>query len=133
MTTPEISIAATTGTMRAVVRDRYGAPAEVMKVGEVAVPGIAADEVLVRVRAAGVDRGVWHVVTGLPYPLRLAGFGLRAPKNPVVGSDLAGVVAAIGGSVTRFRVGDEVYGTGNGTYAEHARAAESRCHPSPRR
>src|ERR671920_1258717 len=86
------------------------------------VPAIGPDEVLVQVRAAGVDRGVWHAVTGLPYPLRLAGFGLRAPKAPVVGGDLAGVVTAVGRSVTRFSVGDLVYGTGHGTFAEYARA-----------
>ena len=79
---------------------------------------IGADEVLVRVHAAGVDRGAWHIVTGLPCPLRLAGFGVRAPKNPVVGGDLAGVVAAVGRDVMRSRVGDEVYGTGHGTFAE---------------
>jgi NADPH:quinone reductase-like Zn-dependent oxidoreductase len=118
-------------TMRAVVRGRYGAPAEVLRLDEAPIPEIGADEVLVRVRSAGVDRGVWHIVTGLPYPLRLAGFGVRAPKQPVVGGDLAGVVAAVGSSVTRFRVGQEVYGTGHGTFAEHARAAENRLSLKP--
>lgn len=122
---------ATALTMRAVVRDRYGAPEQVLRVVRVSVPTIGTDEVLVRVRAAGVDRGVWHMVTGLPYPLRLAGFGLRAPKNPVVGGDLAGVVAAVGSSVTRFRVGDEVYGTGAGTFAEHARASQDKLSLKP--
>ena len=56
-------------------------------------------------QAAGVDRGVWHVMTGLPYPIRLAGFGLRAPKNPVLGMDLAGTVEAVGTGVTRFAAG----------------------------
>jgi NADPH:quinone reductase-like Zn-dependent oxidoreductase len=68
-------------TMRAVVRDQYGAPADVLRLDDVAQPEIGADEVLVRVRAAGVDRGVWHVLTGLPYPIRLAGFGFRAPRT----------------------------------------------------
>ncbi len=132
MTTQRTSTApAAVTTMRAVVRDRYGAPAEVLRLDDVARPEIGADEVLVQVRAAGVDRGVWHLITGLPYPIRLAGFGLRAPKNPVVGIDLAGVVAAVGSSVTRFHVGDEVYGTGHGTFAEHARASESRLSPKP--
>ena len=87
MTIPQgASAAPSTGaTMRAVVRERYGAPAAVLRVAQVPVPTVGADEVLVRVHAAGVDRGVWHVVTGLPYPLRLAGFGVRAPKDPVVG------------------------------------------------
>ncbi len=112
------------GTMRAAVRERYGSPSEVLRVVDVALPEIGPGEVLVRVRAAGVDRGVWHVVTGLPYPVRLAGYGVRAPKNPVVGSDLAGVVAQVGSDVTRLVAGDEVYGTGEGTFAEYVRARE---------
>ena len=133
MTTPQNATPtqAATEIMRAVVRDRYGVPADVLRLEEVPLPEIGAEEVLVRVRAAGVDRGVWHIVTGLPYPLRLAGFGVRAPKQPVVGGDLAGVVAAVGSSVTRFRVGQEVYGTGHGTFAEHARAAENRLSLKP--
>ena len=70
--------------MKAIVQDRYG-PAEDLELRDLDRPEIASDEVLVRVRAAGVDRGVWHVMTGLPYPMRLAGFGFRAPKNPVLG------------------------------------------------
>src|SRR5690606_10878905 len=88
-------------------------------------PTVGADEVLVRVRAAGVDRGVWHVVTGLPYPIRLAGYGLRAPKAPTPGMDVAGEVVAVGDDVQRLRVGGEVYGVANGSFAEYARAAES--------
>jgi NADPH:quinone reductase-like Zn-dependent oxidoreductase len=95
------------------------------------MPETADDDVLVRVHAAGVDRGVWHVMTGLPYPLRLAGFGLRAPKNPVVGADVAGVVEAVGNAVTRFRPGDAVFGIGEGAYAEYARAPESKLAPKP--
>ena len=117
--------------MQAMGRTSYGQPQAVLQSVRVPVPAIGSDEVLVRVRAAGVDRGVWHVVTGLPYPLRLAGFGVRAPKAPVVGGDLAGVVAAVGDGVTRFRVGDEVYGTGHGTFAEYARAAEGRLARTP--
>jgi NADPH:quinone reductase-like Zn-dependent oxidoreductase len=74
--------------------------------------------VLVRVRAAGVDRGVWHIMTGLPYPIRVAGYGLRAPKNPVLGMDVAGVVETVGKNVTRFQPDDEVFGIGKGSYAE---------------
>jgi NADPH:quinone reductase-like Zn-dependent oxidoreductase len=85
----------------------------------------------VAVRAAGVDRGVWHLMTGLPYPIRLAGYGLRAPKNPVLGMDLAGVVTAVGASVTRFRPGDEVLGIGKGTFAEYALALEDKLVPKP--
>lgn len=121
----------TTTAMRAVVRDTYGAPADVLSVAVVAAPEPGPGDVLVRVRAAGVDRGTWHVVTGLPWPIRLAGYGFRAPRNPVVGNDLAGVVERIGSGVTRFRVGDEVYGTGRGTFAELALAAESRLSHKP--
>jgi NADPH:quinone reductase-like Zn-dependent oxidoreductase len=74
--------------------------------------------VLVRVRAAGVDRGVWHIMTGLPYPIRVAGYGLRAPKNPVLGMDVAGVVETVGKNVTRFQPDAEVFGIGKGSYAE---------------
>lgn len=111
-----------TGTMRAVVQDAYGR-AEVLRPREVPEPGIAADEVLVQVRAAGLDRGVWHTMTGLPYLGRLA-FGLRGPRNPVPGMDVAGVVVAAGARVSRFAVGDEVFGVGRGTFAEYATASE---------
>jgi len=107
--------------MRAIVRDTYG-PADILELRDIATPEIADDEVLVRVHAAGVDRGVWHVMTGLPYPIRLAGYGLRAPKNPVPGADVAGVVEAVGTAVTRFQPGDEVFGIAKGSYAEYARA-----------
>ena len=116
--------------MKAVVRDRYGS-AEVLELREIDKPEIADDEVLVRVHAAGVDRGVWHIMTGMPYPIRLAGYGLRAPKNPVLGADLAGVVDAVGADVTRFQRGDEVFGIGQGTYAEYARAPENKLAPKP--
>ena len=121
----------TTTGMRALVRHRYGATADVLRCERVARPRPGAGEVLVRVRAAGVDRGVVHLVTGLPHPLRLAGYGLRAPRNPVVGGDLAGTVVALGDGVRRFRVGDEVYGTGHGTFAEYARADEGKLSPRP--
>jgi NADPH:quinone reductase-like Zn-dependent oxidoreductase len=116
--------------MKAIVQDSYGS-ADVLEFRDIAEPAIAGDEVLVRVHAAGVDRGVCHLMTGLPYPVRLAGYGLRAPKTPVPGADLAGVVAAIGPQVTRFQPGDEVFGTGKGAYAEYARAQESKLAPKP--
>jgi NADPH:quinone reductase-like Zn-dependent oxidoreductase len=83
------------------------------------------------VHAAGVDRGVWHVMAGLPYPLRLAGYGLRTPKNPVPGTDVAGVVEAVGKNVTRFQPGDEVFGIGKGTFAEYTRVLENKLAPKP--
>jgi NADPH:quinone reductase-like Zn-dependent oxidoreductase len=78
-----------------------------------------------------VDRGTWHVMTGLPYPIRLTGFGLRAPKNAVLGMDLAGVVEAVGSGVSRFAPGDEVFGLGQGSYAEYAAALERKLAPKP--
>lgn len=111
--------------MKAIVRDTYGS-ADGLELRDIDMPAIADDEVLVRVHAAGVDRGVWHIMTGRPYPIRLAGYGLRAPKNPVLGADVAGVVQAVGSDVRRFQPGDEVFGIGNGTFAEYARAAESK-------
>jgi NADPH:quinone reductase-like Zn-dependent oxidoreductase len=114
--------------MKAIVRDEYGSP-DVLALRDIDRPGIGDDEVLVRVHAAGVDRGVWHVMTGLPYPIRLAGYGLRAPKNPVIGSDVAGVVEELGKNVSRFQLGDEVFGIGKGTFAEYACAREDKLAP----
>jgi NADPH:quinone reductase-like Zn-dependent oxidoreductase len=108
-------------TMRAIVQDSYGS-ADVLRLEDIPRPEVRAGEVLVRVHAAGVDPGVRHVMTGLPYLLRLFGFGLRAPKVRVRGLDLAGRVEAVGAGVTRLRVGDEVFGVGEGACAEFARA-----------
>ncbi len=116
--------------MKAIVRDAYGS-ADVLELREIDRPVIGDGEVLVRVRAAGVDQGVWHIVAGLPYPIRLAGYGLRAPKAIVAGGDVAGVVEAVGGDVTRFRPGDEVFGIARGSYAEYACAREDRLAPKP--
>jgi len=117
-------------TMKAIAQDTYGS-ADGLELRDMDKPEIGDDEVLVRVNAAGVDRGVWHVMTGLPYPIRLAGYGLRTPKTPVLGADLAGVVAAVGNDVTRFQPGEEVFGIGKGSYAEFARAPESKLAPKP--
>jgi NADPH:quinone reductase-like Zn-dependent oxidoreductase len=116
--------------MRAIVGESYGS-ADVLRLSDIDRPEIARDEVLVRVEAAGLDRGVWHVMTGLPYPIRLAGYGLRAPKNPVPGMDLAGIVEEVGAGVTRFAPGDAVFGIGKGTFAEFARALETKLAPKP--
>src|SRR5919198_1291838 len=91
-------------TMRAIVRDRYGAP-DVLELRDVPVPQIGDDEVLVRVRAAGLDRGAWHIMAGLPYLMRIAGFGLRRPKAPGLGSEVAGVVEAVGAKVAGLHPG----------------------------
>ena len=116
--------------MKAIIQDTYGST-DVLELREIDKPEIADDEVLVRVHAAGVDRGVWHRMTGLPYPIRLAEKGLRAPKTPVPGSDVAGVVEAVGNDVTGFQPGDEVFGIGKGAYAEYARAPENKLAPKP--
>src|SRR3712207_5275292 len=116
--------------MKAIVRDTYGS-SDLLELRDIDKPSIGDEEVLVHVHAAGVGRDVWHVMTGLPYPIRLAGYGLRAPKNPVIGSDVAGVVEAVGKNVTRFQSGDEVFGIGKGSFAEYARALEDKLAPRP--
>jgi NADPH:quinone reductase-like Zn-dependent oxidoreductase len=115
--------------MKAIVQDTYGST-DVLELREIDPPQIADDDpkgatdVIVRVHASGVERGVWHLMAGLPYPVRLAGYGLRAPKTPTPGRELSGVVEAVGSAVTRFQVGDEVFGLGQGAFAEIARARE---------
>jgi NADPH:quinone reductase-like Zn-dependent oxidoreductase len=118
------------GAMRAVVQDAYGPP-HVLRSAVVERPEIGVDEVLVHVCAAGVDRGVWHLVTGLPFLVRLAGYGLRRPKSSVPGIDLGGRVEAVGADVTRFGPGDEVFGTGDGSFAEYAAVREEKLARKP--
>src|SRR4051794_38818479 len=108
--------------MKAMVQDRYGS-SDVLRLDEVARPTPGADEVLVRVRAAGVGPEVWHLMTGRPYLVRLMGLGVRAPKQRVPGRDLAGTVEAVGSAATEFQPGDEVFGSGRGTLAEYACAS----------
>lgn len=117
-TTPGRS-AAGAGTMRAVVQDTYG-DADTLRVERTARPAVGPDEVLVRVHAAGLDRGTWHLMTGKPYLMRVVGMGFRGPKIRVPGRDLAGTVASVGDAVTGFTVGEEVYGVGRGSFAEYA-------------
>lgn len=112
--------------MKAVVQSRYGSPDD-LEVRDVAMPAVGDDDVLVRVRAASLHPDVWHVVTGRPYALRLMGGGIARPKNPIPGTDMAGVVEHIGKNVTRFQPGDEVFGetlrnhqwTNGGAFAEY--------------
>jgi NADPH:quinone reductase-like Zn-dependent oxidoreductase len=111
--------------MRAIVQDVYGS-ADQLRLAEVDKPVIAADEVLVQVHAAGVDRGTCHLMRGEPYLVRILGFGFRGPKNRVPGLDVAGTVAAVGGDVSRFKVGDEVFGISRGSFAEYAAAREDK-------
>jgi NADPH:quinone reductase-like Zn-dependent oxidoreductase len=106
--------------MRAVTQHRYGGP-EVLQVESVSVPQIAADEVLIRVAAAGVDRGTWHLMYGLPLLARLEA-GLSKPKRLIAGFDVTGTVVAVGAKVTSFNVGDQVCGIARGSFAEYAPA-----------
>jgi NADPH:quinone reductase-like Zn-dependent oxidoreductase len=117
--------------MSAAVHDRYG-DADVIRVASVPVPAIADDEVLVRVEAAGLDRGTWHLLTGQPYLVRLA-TGLRRPRAAVLGRDVAGTVIAKGGAVHRLAVGDPVFGVATGSFAEYARAKERKLSRRPDR
>lgn len=116
-------------TMRAVVHDGYGT-AEVLHPARIPVPEPGKKEVLLRVRAAGLDRGTWHLMTGRPYLLRL-GFGLRAPRNPVAGMEVTGTVVALGAAVTGLSVGQEVYGVARGSFAEYAVARADQLAPAP--
>ena len=106
--------------MKAIAQDRYGS-ADVLEFREIDRPAIDDDDVLVRVHAAGVDPSVWHLMTGLPYLVRVTGFGLRAPKVGVRGRDVAGRVDSVGRNVARFQQGDEVFGTCFGSFAEYVR------------
>jgi NADPH:quinone reductase-like Zn-dependent oxidoreductase len=111
--------------MKAIVQKQYGSP-DGLELSEVDRPTVGDDHVLVRVRAASVHPDVWHVVSGRPYVLRLMGAGLWKPQNPIPGTDMAGIVEAVGKNVTRFRPGDEVFGetvdttswTNGGAFAE---------------
>src|SRR6266851_3370485 len=112
--------------MKAIVQERYGSPDD-LELRDVETPVVGDDEVLVRVRAASVHPDVWHVVTGRPYVLRLMGAGVFRPKNPIPGTDMAGIVESVGKGVSRFRPGDPVFGetipaqqwTNGGAFAEY--------------
>jgi len=117
--------------MTAIVQDEYGEAADVLRLEQIDRPEIGDDEVLLRVHAAGVDRGVWHLMAGLPYPIRIAGYGVRAPKHAVRGREVAGCVEAVGKDVTTLQPGDEVFGIADGSFAEYARARADKLAPKP--
>ena len=117
-------------TMRAIVRDRYGS-ADVLRLADVNLPELAEEEVLVRVRAAGLDRGAWHIMAGLPYLIRIAGYGVRRPRTAGLGSELAGVVEAVGANVTQLRPGEAVFGTCRAAFAQYASARPDALAPMP--
>jgi NADPH:quinone reductase-like Zn-dependent oxidoreductase len=116
-------------TMRAIVQDGYGSAA-VLRLARIARPEVGGHDVLLRVHAAGLDRGTWHLMTGQPYLLRPVA-GLRGPRNPVPGLDVAGTVVAVGPEVTRFAVGDEVFGFGRGAFADYAAAHQDKLAAKP--
>jgi NADPH:quinone reductase-like Zn-dependent oxidoreductase len=110
-------------TMKAIVQDQYGS-ADVLKLHDINKPVVGVDDILIRVHAAGVHVGDWHLMSGQPYLMRIIGFGFRGPKARVRGMDVAGTVEAVGQNVTRFQAGDEVFGTCAGSFAEHATAGQ---------
>ncbi|WP_374455413.1 NAD(P)-dependent alcohol dehydrogenase [Nocardioides sp.] len=118
-----------TQTMHAITQATYGT-SEVLRLARIPRPEVRDHTVLVRVHAAGLDRGTEHLMTGKPYAVRLA-TGLRRPRNPVPGRDVAGVVVATGPGVTRFAPGDEVYGVAPGAFAEYALAEEDKLARKP--
>jgi NADPH:quinone reductase-like Zn-dependent oxidoreductase len=118
--------------MRAIVQSRYGTDHDaVLELAEVPKPTIDTDHMLVRVVAASVDLGTWHLATGLPYAMRLAGFGVRAPKATNPGRCFAGIVESTGNETSGFAAGDEVYGTCDGSFAEYARVRPAMVAPKP--
>ena len=116
--------------MNAVVQDTYGSP-DVLELREIDEPVVGDDQVLVQVRAAGVDPGVWHLMTGLPYLVRVVGYGLRKPKVGIRGRDVAGRVEAAGTNVTQVQPGAEVFGICDGSFAEYVCARPGKLAPKP--
>ena len=116
--------------MKAIVQDRYGS-ADVLELTDIDKPVVGSGDVLLRVHAASAHIGDWHVMTGLPYLLRILGFGFRRPKARVRGMDAAGRVEEIGTDVTRFQPGDEVFGIAAGSFAEYATARDDKIAPKP--
>jgi NADPH:quinone reductase-like Zn-dependent oxidoreductase len=128
---PEPAIGRTT-TMQAIVQDAYGST-DVLELADIDRPVPKDNEVLIQVHAAGLHRGDWHVMTGLPYLIRIVvpTLGLRKPKVRVRGMDVAGRVEAVGSNVTRFQPGDAVFGWCDGSFAEYACAPEDQLAPKP--
>ncbi|MGH2766314.1 MAG: NAD(P)-dependent alcohol dehydrogenase, partial [Actinomycetota bacterium] len=116
--------------MKAIVQDTYGS-SDVLQLRDIDKPVVEDADLLVRVHAAGVDPGVWHLMTGLPYLVRIMGYGLRTPKTRVRGRDVAGSVEEVGRNVTQFQPGDQVFGICEGSFAEYATAREDKVLPKP--
>lgn len=105
--------------MKAIVRTRYGSP-DILELKDVDKPAPKDNQVLVKIRAASVNPLDWHILRGKPFLVRLMGFGFLKPKQQILGADIAGLVEAVGKDVTQFKVGDEVFGSGMGGFAEYA-------------
>ena len=110
--------------MKAITQEEYGTPGDVLRLQEIEKPTIGDDEVLVRVQATGIHIGDWLVTSGVPYLIRLMGYGLRKPKTRVPGTEFAGIVEAVGKNVEQFQQGDEVFGFGTGGFAEYAAVSQ---------
>jgi NADPH:quinone reductase-like Zn-dependent oxidoreductase len=118
--------------MKAIVQHDYGAPQDVLRLAEVEMPVVGAEDVLVSVRASSANPWDWHFIRGEPALLRPTGLGgVRKPKFPVPGGDLAGTVEQTGCSVTAFKPGDEVYGFGHGAFAEYIAVHQGSLAPKP--
>ncbi|MDH3293732.1 MAG: NAD(P)-dependent alcohol dehydrogenase [Acidimicrobiia bacterium] len=118
--------------MKAIYHDQFGPP-DVLELRDLDPPTAGPGEVLVEVHAAGVNPGDRHAIRGVPYAARLIGYGLTKPKQRVPGIDLAGRIAAVGQGVTRFELGDEVFGWATGTFAQYATASQHSLEPKPGR
>lgn len=116
--------------MKAIVRTRYGSP-DVLELRDIDTPNPKDNQVLVGVHSASVNPLDWHILRGKPFLLRIMGYGLLKPKHQVLGADIAGRVEALGGSVTKFKVGDEVFGSSLGGFAEFACAGENKLVQKP--
>jgi NADPH:quinone reductase-like Zn-dependent oxidoreductase len=116
--------------MKAVVQGTYGSP-DVLELRDIDRPVVGDGDVLVRVHAAGVDPGVWHLMTGRPYLVRVMGYGLRTPKVGIRGRDVAGRVEAVGTNVTQVQPGEEVFGIAEGSFAEYVSARVDKLAPKP--
>lgn len=116
--------------MRATVRTRYGSP-DILELKEVDKPAPTDNQALVKIHAASVNPLDWHILRGEPFLVRLMGFGLLKPKHKILGADMAGRIEAVGTNVTQFKVGDEVFGSGMGGFAEYACFRENTLAPKP--
>ena len=116
--------------MKAIVQERFGPP-DVLQLVDIDRPEVGADDVLIRVQAAALNPADWHILRGDPLVARLMGIGLTKPKNPVAGSDAAGVVEAVGSNVRELQPGDEVLGFCRGAFAEYAGGAANKVVPKP--